>query len=938
MLKRFGWAFWAVLLVCMALPALGEEAEFAISAEDQLTVGLGETVRLPYQRPWDMNAYFRMSCSDPDALVPAKDMEQSAYPVLTGCFHATFTKKGTYSLRFERVDDVTLQADLVRTIQVTVDDLTTAAHVSRERYVLRKGESAALELTPENGVMYNPPVFQKEAYYQNCVLISEDGSTLTGSSTGHLEVAVKNPLGQELCRFEVVVVDESSQIELTADHEYTAVNTSITFTAKSGGEPVAVLMEITEGSEFAQWDQESRYWSLLGIAPGWVTVTAYGTDGSSASRRVRILSGPDDFIATVSRTTLPAGESAEITVEYPADARLTITGDQPAEEGLEGTVAILQGNRLTGVTEGTCNLCVIGNGIWKLIPITVTHSPSALTVVRPIGYMNVEESFRLCVRDAQGREYPAVFSQDGSNFIIGEDGLITPKRVCSTHLTASLDNGVSYSFEVRAAQYPAWLSCEKEEIVLALNQQGASLSSLGAYFTSDLGSVNMSDVVACSDDPSIVRTELEGTGLYPQRPGSTYLTVWSRYCDVSVRVPVRITEAMDILYIGGHQDTSSLYIPANGQAQLPTVTDYAGNPVSVTWAIVSGDRSAFRIISGKTVSASSTASSCEVRATSRTGATIRVYVNSYYRPLTASLQPSQSVIRTGQRQQISLNWDVGANGSILREGDVTYTLTGDTACVQVEPGFAYYTLTGLAPGTVTLTARLYNGKTFASTVQVVLPEACADGHDPVWQTDRRPSAVSCGTEALCCSRCGVYLGQSRPIPATGIISFRQTDFYLRPGQETQLLTRLNGSRHYSFAWESSDPSVASVSADRVTAIAPGVTDITAAVYDCVPVRCRIHVVEAEGKMLLELPAQLTAVGDGAFEGSGVVTVGLPENAVSIGSRAFADCKLLQLIRIPRSVTQIAPDAFDGSGQVVFLCDENSAAADYAREHGISVLP
>ena len=619
---------------------------------------------------------------------------------------------------------------------------------------------------------------------------------------------------------------------------------------------------------------------------------------------------------------------------FPEDAWLSVIDDEPAEYGLDGSVAIVQGNVLTGLTAGTCSLVVHGTGISKVFPITVTDSPAALTVVRPDPCMNVEESFQLAVTDRQGNRYPAVFSVNGSNFEIGADGVIRANRVASALITAALENGAEYSFTVRAARFPQWLQSSAEEITLPLSSQDTPLSAAGVQLTSDLGTVQMNDVIVCSDDLSVVRTETDGVRLYPQRIGSTTLTIWSRYCDTFVRVPIRITEPLDILYIGDHKEVDTLDIPVNGQAALPVILDYYGNPVSVTWKITGGNTSAFRVLNNKYVKAGASASSCQITATAGTGATIHVDVYSYYRSVTASLSPAQAVLQTGERQQVSFMWNTGSNGAYLREGDVTYTLSGDTDCVQVEPRFAYYLFTGIAPGTVTLTATLYNGRTYTSTLQVTLPEACAGGHDPVWVTEDSATRLSHGTQSLRCSRCGVPLGQTRYIPATGVISFRTEDFYVLAGQEVELQTRLDGSRHYSFAWESADPSVATVQADHVTALHAGVTEITASVFDCAPVSCRIHVIAADEPMALELPDGLLRIEDGAFEGCGAVTVGLPEGVLSIGSRSFARCAGLLMIRIPQSVTFIAEDAFEGSGQVIFLCPAGSAASDFARAHGI----
>ena len=96
------------------------------------------------------------------------------------------------------------------------------------------------------------------------------------------------------------------------------------------------------------------------------------------------------------------------------------------------------------------------------------------------------------------------------------------------------------------------------------------------------------------------------------------------------------------------------------------------------------------------------------------------------------------------------------------------------------------------------------------------------------------------------------------------------------------------------------------------------------------------VTPADPNAVLKLPANLTVVGDDAFEGSAAQGVVLPESCNAIGSRAFANCKNLVEIHLPNGIRSIADDAFRGSDAVVFYCQANSVAERYAQNHGIAV--
>lgn len=962
-------------LICFVLPASGEEAEYSFDVADEITVGLGETIIIPYERPMVDLTSFRMVCSDEEAMNFSKDTERGQNGYLTGCYKPYFEKKGTFTLSFQLVDDQTEEARTIHTVRVTVDDLATKASVSQERFILRAGETVNTGLTLENGAMYNLPTFTKDAYYDSFVQISENGLTLKGLSKGHMMVHVINPLKQELCQFEVVVVEESENVELSCPQEYAVVGKNLTLSAKSNGEEAFPLVTITEGSECVQWDGDSRVWSFYPSAPGWVTFTAYGTDGSTSSVRIRVLSGENDIVYDIPKTTLAAGESLEVSVLFPSDAWCTITMNRPAEQGLEGTVALVNEHRLTAVTAGTCNLVINSVGVSKVVPITVTDSPQALTVIRPNPYMDMESSFQLSVQDKLGNQYPAQYSASGY-VSVDENGLLTPKEFAgNATVQVELENGAGYSFEMWTKRFPKELTCTAEEIVLPLNDQLQGLNSngtIGNIIYDELGAVSSNDLVVCSDDPSIVETELEGNRLYPRRVGNTTLTVWSKYCDLSVRVPVRITEPMDLLYVDGRDSYADLQMVEGTTVSLPTVTDYYGNQVRVTWKIQSSTKlhdrpnvNAFSLVNNgtkiKCLEDGYNSLSATVVATSQKGATLTLYVRAYLPYEMFELSPKESQITTGSWEQIHVNGKKDNNDSAPRtmgKDDFTYTLTGDTDCVSIEPYMPHYCiLYGLKPGTVTLTVKLRNGVTHSSVIQVVLPDVCQNGHDPVWKTEEENTVLSKGTEALRCSRCNADLGERRETPATGVISFAEQNFYLQPGQEIDLMTQLDGNRHYSFTWESSDPSVARVVGDKLTVYDFGETTITAYAYDCNPGTCYVHVIDPNADMIaygdwlnlhwtldkeglltisgtgamddfelhndraawhlyssqikrVVIEAGVTSIGANAFEFCGKFTeISIPDTVTVIGNYAMNACSSLTEIHVPASVTAIGEGAF-----------------------------
>lgn len=87
-----------------------------------------------------------------------------------------------------------------------------------------------------------------------------------------------------------------------------------------------------------------------------------------------------------------------------------------------------------------------------------------------------------------------------------------------------------------------------------------------------------------------------------------------------------------------------------------------------------------------------------------------------------------------------------------------------------------------------------------------------------------------------------------------------------------------------------------------------------------------------------LPAQLQEIGEEAFYGGKFTSVDMSSSdVVSIGKKAFANCRNLRFIRLPDSLEEIDPSAFSQSGNVFFICGGSSAGADFAEENGIPFI-
>ena len=89
---------------------------------------------------------------------------------------------------------------------------------------------------------------------------------------------------------------------------------------------------------------------------------------------------------------------------------------------------------------------------------------------------------------------------------------------------------------------------------------------------------------------------------------------------------------------------------------------------------------------------------------------------------------------------------------------------------------------------------------------------------------------------------------------------------------------------------------------------------------------------------LTLPAALVAIEEEAFAGIDAGRVEITENVISIGPRAFADCKNLTELVIPATVQIIDDTALEGSENVTIYGEADSEAQRFADANNLPFVP
>ncbi|MBQ6175355.1 MAG: hypothetical protein IJK28_12120, partial [Clostridia bacterium] len=642
---------------------------------------LNAFISAPYSVP-SGGAPISISCSDPSAYRSMGTGYTSAGPF----FSFQMTAVGEYTLTFAS------ESGFSKDVRVIVETPATAVHLEQDPMIVEVGQTVPFRYTTEGGSLHNP----LRSYNSTAMSFDlwADPMTLTGLQTGCYSVNLSQGLGS----FQVYVVDHCEDVQISCADERCAVGTFSTLTVTDGnGNPVFVRTEITEGTECAVLNQVGSSVSVRPLQPGWFTVTAYGTDGSTASVRRQVCSVPESMQVNLPSQTLAAGESIQVTVELPdntwAPSAFYLWDHAPAQEGITGPVAMFNSDGvLTGLMAGTCTLQVTCGSLSQRFPITVTDSGLALCFDIPEPAFDWRTPYQLAVHTKAGETVPAVFSGGGPYIHVTEDGLLTADQADAYGtVTVELESGQSWHFAVYSRWFPAWLEPEADVITMPID----IISSPMFQVTSDVPITLSQDLVICSQDESVLK--VENYRLVPQAIGTAVVTVWSRYNDNFCNVMVVVTEPAGRLFVNGTPDDATVCIAYQSTDPLPTVTDYAGNPVDVTWTVTyefitssNPNKHVVTLLSNNRIKCVWYEGTAELRAVAANGATLKLNVDPYPRGVKCSFRQSEYTVSTGNFIQADFISAYEGNAGRLQPKDVTFTITGDTDCVSVDPHFAYH--------------------------------------------------------------------------------------------------------------------------------------------------------------------------------------------------------------------------------------------------------
>ena len=730
--------FWANIMVYQPLTKINV-------SENDVVMSVDESVKLRFTRNSGSAPDIFLTGYD-ESIVKASMKETSNY---------------NYELSITPVSvgetDVVIKAynGLTETVHVQVTNPPTKLEIDKEHFVCYVGDTIPLDIDLGDGYMNAVPKISMSkdgsfVWYDDFFLddnwheiyIAEPGNYKVTMTTynGHSDSFTFSAYSRENCTAMTIIPDT-----IVVGDAYVYI-----YCYDANGKKIMPRLDVTQGSDIARIVGDT----LVTSGAGMVTVTATNPDGSTKAVTVEVYEKPTEIYLNATEITLEIGESFDFEVSFDkgkADYDMSVSsGVSDPPFGLHPVRR--DDHTVTACAPGTATFTVTSGMLSAYCRITVPDSDKAISVDLPKGDFGVGHTHQLRVVDKTGKVYPATFRLNESATyaaaVVTPDGLMTGQKEGYTYIYADVADGRTLRFKQEVQQIPTWIS--HENVTLKINTGSPSLG----VPNSDVGPV--SDVTTKIADESIATFK---NGFKLLKEGTTEVTMTANKGGATCTFLLTVLPADDTIYImaDGQRYNSHYYsvdIPDGYSKKLPDVTDYYGNKISVTWKITyqhagygNPNSTSFRLSNGS-IRATWVSGSCEITATTKDGRSIVMNASAYRLPDKIKFRDSTYTVNVGEPAQTEVEKDE-AMVSSARVGDLTWKV-GDASIIRFDeryPSTGMPTVTGLKPGTTTLTATQPNGAKAVCTITVVDPNYLAGDADENHKVDANDALLIFQKEA-----------------------------------------------------------------------------------------------------------------------------------------------------------------------------------------------
>ncbi len=562
-------------------------------------------------------------------------------------------------------------------------------------------------------IRYGSTVFTQKSFF------TEDLTTFTSPYTGphYVEMTTHNGLTAKAV---INVYDRDICAKLAAEGVINAGTTTEKVSAyNAAGKKINVPMKITQGSDIASFADGK----LVTTGTGRIEVTAYNFDGTTCSASFDVVAKPTAFVFSETHVTLEIGETFELQVGFDqgdADYQMNMYYDVQEPPYRLYPVIKRGDNTFVAQAPGECslNFTALDSSVQGHCKITVLGGDKEIHVEGP-ELFGVGHTAQLRVVDKTGKEYAATYQVADTIYerylSITDGGVMTGLQSGNANIRITLADGRRLLYTQRVEKVPSWLY--HDDMTVHENDTTTTIDFCG----SDVGSIDSLDFTVEIEDESIATKT--GTCFVFHKPGQTKVTLTAKYGGAQTTFLLTVLPADDTLYV----ENTIIHVPSDYQVKLPTVYDYYGNVVPVTWeityqtAVGNPNVTAFSLVNGNQLKCVWPHAVCQLEGTAKNGATIRIDAHAFRLAKEISFRYDTYTVEVGESAQIDINI-IQSAGDMT--GELTWTI-GDESIIAFSeryPGTGMPTVTGLNPGTTTLKAKMINGVYAVCTVNVVAPK------------------------------------------------------------------------------------------------------------------------------------------------------------------------------------------------------------------------
>ena len=261
--------------------------------------------------------------------------------------------------------------------------------------------------------------------------------------------------------------DAPTDVTLTAARTTIGLNEKLALTAQL--EPAGVNGALTFSSSNTRYVTVDANGVVTGKRAGSATITVKTYNGKKATLKITVKKAPSSVSLKTTRTVLGVGETAQLTATLSSGS----AGGYSFSSSDETKLLVDETGLVTALQPGEVSVTVkTYNGKTKSGTITVMSAPESITLAETALRIGAEDSVKLTYALNEGSAGAVSFtSSDETIATVDADGTIRALKEGSATVTATSYNGVSADCALSVCPAPSAVTLTAERTTIGLNEK-----------------------------------------------------------------------------------------------------------------------------------------------------------------------------------------------------------------------------------------------------------------------------------------------------------------------------------------------------------------------------------------------------------------------------------------------------------------------------------